>query len=52
MPSYEIQGKGKESGRKRTRVYVAGNEEAAKRLAEADGTDVEEIMEPTTRAAY
>ena len=32
MPSYEIRGKGKESGRKRTRVYVAGNEEAAKRL--------------------
>jgi hypothetical protein len=45
MPSYEIRGKEKESGRKRTRVYVAGNEEAAQRLAEADGTSIEKIME-------
>lgn len=45
MPSYEIKGKGKDSGRKRTRVYSAMNEDAAKQLAEIDGTTVEEFVE-------
>jgi len=45
MPSYEIKGKGKDTGRKRKRIFTAPNEEEAKQLAEADGTLVEEIKE-------
>lgn len=45
MPSYEIKGKGKDSGRKRTRIYSAANEDAARQLAEVDGTTVEGIVE-------
>lgn len=54
MPRYEIKGKGKDSGRKRTRVYSAMDEDAARQLAEIDGTIVEELVKlppdpPTTR---
>jgi hypothetical protein len=45
MPNYEIKGKGKDSGRKRTRIYSATNEDAARQLAEIDGTTVEELVE-------
>lgn len=45
MPSYEIKGAGKDTGRKRRRIYTAPNEAEAKQLAEADGTLVEEITE-------
>lgn len=45
MPSYEIKGKGKDTGRKRKRIYFAANELEAKRLAEDDGTLVEEVVE-------
>lgn len=45
MPSYEIKGKGKDTGRKRRRIYTAPNEAEAKQLAEADGTLVEEVSE-------
>lgn len=45
MPRYEIQGNGKDSGRKRTRVYSAANEDAARQLAEVDGITVEKIVE-------
>lgn len=45
MPSYEIKGKGKDTGRMRRRIYSAPNETEAKQLAEADGTLVEEATE-------
>lgn len=45
MPSYEIKGTGKDTGRKRRRIYTAPNEAGAKQLAEADGTLVEGITE-------
>lgn len=45
MPSYEIQGKGKDTGRKRHRVYSALTEEDARKLAEADGTLIEAVNE-------
>ena len=45
MPSFEITGKGKESGRKRNRIYSAGDENEARLLADNDGTLVEEITE-------
>lgn len=45
MPSFEIKGRGKESGRNRARIYSAANENAARQLAEIDGTTVEEIVE-------
>lgn len=47
MPSFEIKGKGKgkDTGRKRRRIYTAPNEEKARKLAESDGTLVEEISE-------
>ncbi|MBN1005653.1 hypothetical protein [Amphritea pacifica] len=45
MPSYEIKGKGKDTGRTRKRIFTAQNEEEARQLAEADGTLVEEITE-------
>ena len=44
MPGYEVRGKGKESGRKRKRVYSAVNEQAARQLAESDGIFIEEIV--------
>ncbi|MCF7971922.1 MAG: hypothetical protein K9L22_12255 [Methylococcaceae bacterium] len=45
MPSFEIKGRGKDTGRKRNRIYTASNELEAKQLAENDGTQVEEIIE-------
>jgi len=45
MPRYDIQGNGKDSGRKRTCVYSAANEDAARQLAEVDGITVEKIVE-------
>lgn len=45
MPSYEISGKGNDTGRKRRRIYIAPNEAEAKQLAESDGTLVEEVTE-------
>ena len=45
MPVYEIQGKGTKTGRNRRRTYEARNEIEARRMAEADGTSVEEIIE-------
>lgn len=45
MPSYEVRGKGKDTGRMRRRIYSAPNETEAKQLAGADGTLVEEITE-------
>ena len=45
MPLYEVKGKGKDTGRKRKRTYSAANELEAKRLAEVDGTLVDEITE-------
>nr|BAJ06900.1 hypothetical protein [uncultured bacterium] len=45
MPSYEIHEKGKDTGRKRHRVYSAPTEEDATKLAEADGTSVEAVSE-------
>lgn len=45
MPSYEIKGKGNETGRKRRRIYSAANELEARQLAENDGTLVEEVTE-------
>jgi hypothetical protein len=45
MPNYEIKGKGKDTGRKRKRIYAAINELEATRLAEVDGTLVDEITE-------
>lgn len=45
MPSYEIKGKGKDTGRKRRRIYSAPNEVEARQLAEDDGTLVEEVTE-------
>ncbi len=45
MPNYSIEGKGKDTGRKRRRIYLAANESEARRLAEEDGTLVESISE-------
>ena len=45
MPSFEITGKGIDSGRKRKRVYSAANEGEALQAAEKDGTLVENIVE-------
>lgn len=45
MPKFEIRGKGKNSGRKRKRVYPAANEQEARLLAEDDGTEVEDVTE-------
>ena len=45
MMRYEIKGKGKDTGRKRKRVYMAKNEQDAIQLAEDDGTIIEEIKE-------
>lgn len=45
MPNYEIVGKGRDTGRKRKRIYSAKDHKAAEALAEADGTEVLEISE-------
>lgn len=45
MPDYEIKGKGKDTGRKRKRIYSAANEQEARELATSDGTLVEEVNE-------
>ncbi|BBO87021.1 hypothetical protein [Desulfosarcina ovata] len=45
MPRYEIQGKGKDTGRKRKRTYSAASESEARQLAEEDGTLIEEVTE-------
>jgi hypothetical protein len=44
MARYEVQGLGKDSGRRRKRIYSAFEEEEARRFAEADGTIIEEIQ--------
>ncbi|WP_146164914.1 hypothetical protein [Desulfonatronum sp. SC1] len=43
MPRFEIIGTGKETGRKRKRIYFAFDEHIARKNAEDDGTVVEEI---------
>lgn len=43
MPKFQIRGHGKETGRKRSRVFYASSEEKARELAAADGTVVDEI---------
>lgn len=45
MPDFEIKGKGRDTGRRRKRVYSAPDEATAKRLAEDDGTLIEAIVE-------
>ncbi|MEQ5803234.1 hypothetical protein [Halomonas sp. H10-9-1] len=45
MPRYEVTGVGKESGRKRRRIYSAIDENSARTSAEKDGTNVEEVIE-------
>jgi hypothetical protein len=43
MPEYEVQGFGRDSGRKRKRTYHGANEEAAIQAASKDGTIVETV---------
>jgi len=54
MAKYEIQGRGRESGRTRKHIYSAFDESEALKMAEADGTVVETIRllpeEPPTEA--
>ena len=45
MPTYEIQGVGIDSGRKRKRVYIAINKDKARQIATVNGTKVEAIVE-------
>jgi hypothetical protein len=45
MPNYEINGKGKNTGRKRKRIYFASSEMEARQLAEDDGMLAEEVIE-------
>jgi hypothetical protein len=45
MPSFEIIGKGKDTGRTRKRIYSAASESKARELAEKDGTLVEQVVE-------
>jgi hypothetical protein len=45
MPNFEVAGKGKDTGRKRQRIYTAESESEARSKAEADGTIVESIRE-------
>jgi hypothetical protein len=51
MPDFEIVGKGKDTGRKRQRIYTAENESEARSKAEADGTIIESIRELPTEPA-
>jgi hypothetical protein len=44
MPSFEITGIGTKTRRHRKRIYIADCEEAAARMAEADGTTAEKIV--------
>ena len=54
MPSFEVTGRGRETSRKRKRIYAAYDEAEARQIAEADGTIVEGIQilpdEPATEA--
>lgn len=43
MPQFKITGRGKETGRKRTRQYQAIDLETAKSMAEQDGTEIEKV---------
>jgi hypothetical protein len=57
MPSFEVTGRGRESGRPRKRAYVAISESLARQLAEDDGTIVDGISElpsepPTERQVH
>lgn len=45
MPKFEVLGKGKDTGRKRRKIYGASSAAEATRLAESDGTIVDEINE-------
>lgn len=45
MPGYEVIGKGKDTGRRRRRIYRSSSESGARKLAEEDGTIVEKINE-------
>jgi len=45
MPNFEIIGKGKNTGRKRIKVYYAFTEAQARELAEKDGTIPEKVKE-------
>lgn len=54
MPHFQITGRGRESGRKRKRTYTATDPLAARKLAEEDGTVVDEATvlpeDPPTEA--
>ena len=43
MPTFEITGKGEDTGRRRRRLYSAPNEAEARRLAKDDGTLIETV---------
>jgi len=45
MPKFEVNGKGRDSGRGRKRTYSATDEISAREMAAADGTDIETIEE-------
>ncbi len=45
MPTYEIRGVGKDTGRKRKRIFHASSAQKAREMAAADGTFVEELVE-------
>jgi hypothetical protein len=45
MPRYQVEGRGKDTGRKRKREYDAQTEADARRLAEDDGTEVVSVVE-------
>ncbi len=55
MPHFEIKGKGRETGRRRKRIFKAENEPHARALAEGEGFVVESVTrlpdEPVKRAA-
>ncbi|WP_147273936.1 hypothetical protein [Aeromonas sp. ARM81] len=45
MPRFEVSGRGKDTGRKRKRVYVAASQALAVQQAESDGTQVDDVIE-------
>jgi hypothetical protein len=49
--SFEIEGKGEKTGRKRKRTYRAHSKEEARQLAEADGTIADRVTELALRPA-
>nr|WP_321384025.1 hypothetical protein [uncultured Vibrio sp.] len=53
MPQFKVKGKGIETNRSRTRIYIAGNEMEAKEAARKDGTEPQSvellIEEPSDR---